>query len=73
VSFEEFVREWEHLGEDERRVLVTLATRLRRGREQYGELAIATDRRDWQREAHEEALDLSVYLSIATLAREVDR
>jgi len=59
---------WDALGEDERRVLVTIAERLRRGRDQYGALTIATDRRDWRREAHEEALDLAVYLSIRTLS-----
>lgn len=57
------------MGDDELRVLVTLARRLAMGREQYGELRIDRDRRDWTKEASEEALDLSVYLAIALLKR----
>lgn len=58
---------WTRLGDDERRVILAIATRLARGADQYGRLAVATDRRDWTREAHEEFLDGCVYLAIKTL------
>lgn len=50
---------------DELKVLAKVAARLAMGRKQYGALDIASDRRDWTKEASEEALDLAVYLSIA--------
>lgn len=55
------------LGPDELRVLRAVTERLVLGRRQYGELDLATDPRDWAREAAEEALDLSVYLAIRLL------
>lgn len=58
---------WARLGDDERRVLMAIAARLVRGAEQYGRLDVATDRRDWVHEAHEEFLDGCVYLAIKTL------
>ena len=58
---------WQELGEDERRVLLVLAERLRRGMKQYGKLDIKRDRRDFQHEANEEFLDASVYLAVQTL------
>lgn len=54
---------------DELRVLSTLAERLAMGRRQYGPLRIENDQRDWRKEAAEEALDLSVYLTIDLLKR----
>lgn len=61
----------EHLEGDELRVLVAIGERLTLGRRAYGPLVVAGDRRDWRKEAHEEALDLSVYLAIETLGRGV--
>jgi hypothetical protein len=58
------------LEHDAARVLLAIAKRLQMGRAQYGALCIANDARDWTKEAHEEALDMSVYLAIASLARE---
>lgn len=56
---------------DAARVMLAIAERLRMGRSQYGTLRISQDPRDWTKEAHEEALDMSVYLAISTLvARE---
>jgi hypothetical protein len=49
------------------RVLEAIRDRLRAGRRQYGDLDIATDVRDWSREAAEEAQDLAVYLAIRLL------
>ncbi len=49
-------------------VLHAIAGRLQMGRKQYGDLRIAEDRRDWTKEAGEEALDMSVYLAIRLLA-----
>jgi hypothetical protein len=57
------------LGTDERRVLLVLARRLLAGQHAYGRLDVATDRRDWGREASEEAADLLVYLAIGLIAR----
>ena len=58
------------LEDDSVRVILAIAQRLKMGREQYGDLHIARDPRDWTKEAHEEALDLAAYLAIATLRRE---
>lgn len=49
---------------DEEIVLREIEQRLKRGRTDYGDLDINNDRRNWINEALEEALDLSVYLSI---------
>ena len=55
------------LGTDELRVLGFIAARLRMGREAYGPLDLATDRRDWRRERDEEAADLLVYAACEAL------
>jgi len=56
------------LGDDETRVLVSIARRLQLGAEAYGELEIAFDRRDFRRkEAREELEDALVYLACAWL------
>ena len=57
------------LGADELRVLALIASRLDLGRRLYGRLDVATDPRDWAREAGEEAADLLVYRTIAAIAR----
>ncbi len=57
------------LGDDERRVLETIAARLRMGARQYGPLDIGGDARDWQREAAEELLDGCVYLACEAMRR----
>lgn len=57
------------LGPDEQRVLLRIAERLVLGCAQYGQLNIASDRRNWTEEAAQEALDLSVYLAIRTVCR----
>lgn len=49
------------LGERERRVLVLIADRLLMGQLAYGELSYR--KKDWRREASEEAFDMAVYLS----------
>ncbi len=51
----------EQLAPDELAVLVLKAERLRRGRRRYGDLRVATDRRDFVREALEEAADMALY------------
>ncbi len=51
------------LGTDELRVLVLVAERLAKGRQRYGELHIASDRRDFRIEAVEELADACVYLA----------
>lgn len=55
------------LGLGELAVIEQIVARIRIGRERYGELRVETDRRDFQREAAEEALDCAVYLSTMLL------
>ena len=55
------------LGVDERRVLLLQAQRLAKGKPEYGELVLATDSRNFCREAAEEVLDMGQYLSILLL------
>ena len=61
------------LNDDEQRVLLAIAKRLAMGREQYGALDLATDPRDWTKEAYEEALDMSNYLAMALVKRATSR
>lgn len=56
------------LNDDERAVLVLLAKRLAMGRKAYGALNLEVDKRDWRKEASEEALDLAVYMSCSLLS-----
>ena len=56
------------LGDDELRVLVRIAERLKGGMHQYGELRIAVDRREFRKtEARHEVEDALVYLACAWL------
>jgi hypothetical protein len=59
----------QELGPDELRVLLAIARRLAVGRVQYGALDIRGDRRDWRKEAMEEACDLSVYMACELLRK----
>lgn len=62
------------LGTDELRVLTAIACRLQMGREQYGTLMLARDKRDWGRECAEELQDAAIYASCALLTlRETHR
>lgn len=56
------------LGADEAEVLALVAERLAAGRRTYGELQLATDRRDFREEALMELADGCVYLA-AGIAR----
>ena len=49
--------------DDERRVLLRVARRLDMGRRQYGQLVLATDKRNFREEACQEALDMAAYLA----------
>ncbi len=49
------------LGDRENRCLTRIARRLLMGQEAYGFLA--PGKKDWKREAKEEAMDMAVYLS----------
>ena len=60
----------EQLGPDELAVLTLLPERLRGGRRIYGELRLATDTRDFTREALEEAADMAVYAAAGLLQTE---
>ncbi len=59
------------LGEDELRILVVLAERLRLGRERYGEWIATTDSRDYYRERSEELLDAAIYGAMAQVSRTI--
>ena len=48
-------------------VLALIAERLLLGRQRYGELNLTMDRRDFGREALEEAADLAVYAAAGLL------
>ena len=61
--------DWYSLGETERTIVCRIAGRLRQGQEHYGQLELASDRRDWRGEAVDEALDLCAYLMIERIAR----
>ena len=52
------------IGPDEAAVLTQIARRLALGASQYGRLRIASDGRDWRKEASEEYLDGAVYMAI---------
>lgn len=54
---------------DEQHILHLISDRLEHGRKQYGDLDLAADKRDWNQEALEEALDLAVYLACALIKR----
>lgn len=57
------------LGTDEIAVLALVAQRLLLGRERYGALRLATDRRDFAREALEEAADGLAYAAAGLLRK----
>ena len=65
--FENLLTVVKRLGPDEVAVLTLIAKRLLLGRQRYGELHLATDRRDFGREALEEAADLAVYAAAGLL------
>jgi hypothetical protein len=57
----------EQLGSDEQAVLLLIAERMTRGRQQYGTLHVAIDRRCFPQEALEEAADGLVYAAVALM------
>ena len=59
------------LPSDERAVIRAIDKRLRMGLKQYGRLDVRKDPRRWTKEALEEALDLTVYLTCALMRLEM--
>lgn len=61
------------LNDDERAVVldvaIGLAQRMATGRKRYAPLDLASDKRDWVREAREEMLDGAAYLACALVQR----
>ena len=55
------------LNRDELEVIVWLAERMAEGATRYGALDIATDKRDFQKEAGEEAIDGLAYLAMQSI------
>lgn len=76
-ALERLQAELAQLGPDEIEVVLEVATGLRRGRAVYGELTLATDPRDLEREALDEVRDGLVYAAMGAVrrrrAREVAR
>lgn len=60
---------WGPLGADELRVVWSVVDALVAGREQYGELDILGDERDFDDEGDQERTDMLVYRAIAALRR----
>lgn len=58
-AFNELGLIWDELGSNERAVLVTIANRLFVGQKRYG--LIEPHKKNWRKEAYEEALDMAVY------------
>lgn len=58
---------------DELRVLRVIVRRLHAGRQVYGYLDLARDRRDWKRERAEEYVDLAIYDACDELDRAAKR
>jgi len=65
--FEDLLTVVKQLGPDEVAVLALIAERLLQGRRRFGDLHLATDRRDFGRETLEEAADLAVYAAAGLL------
>ena len=57
------------LSEDGQEVVALIAERMRHGQEQYGELDLESDERDYRREANEEWADAAVYAACDLLRR----
>jgi hypothetical protein len=71
VAWSELARLTAHLDDDEVRVLVRIAERLRAGARVYGPLRLAHDERMFRtKEAREEIEDALVYLACAWLKAE---
>lgn len=64
----------ENLNDDERNVVLGVALKVARrvhmGRQQYGALDLATDRRNWMDEIEAEMLDGNIYVEFAKLTSE---
>jgi hypothetical protein len=56
------------LGRVDAAVLIIVTERISMGRRRYGELRLATDRRDFQHEALDEAADLAVYAAAGVIS-----
>ena len=52
---------WKLLGTREKRVFMTIGLRLLTGQRAYGHLT--NGKKEWKREAQEEAMDMAVYLA----------
>lgn len=64
---DELVKLFLRMSPDERSVTLTVARRIDTARGHYGALSLDDDPRDFVREGCEEAVDLAVYLAMATL------
>ena len=61
VSLARLHEVFRELGDREKSVLLRIAERLQMGQDQYGYLT--SGKKDWKREAKEEAMDMAVYLA----------
>lgn len=67
MSTETLLELWEGLGATERKVFLTYGWRLRAGQRKYG--LLEDNKKEWDMEAIEEALDASVYLGTLLVQR----
>jgi hypothetical protein len=70
AAWQELTAATSWLGDDEIRVLARIAERLRHGAGVYGQMHVASDRREFRKEAREEVEDALVYLACAWLKQE---
>lgn len=70
IDPDEFTHRYIDCSDDERAVLCEMLRRIEIGREQYGELNLDRDRRDFRKEARDEAIDWLVYDCADSLKRE---
>lgn len=69
AGVETLLEVWEKLGNTERKVLLTIMWRLYAGQRKYG--LLENNKKEWDMEAIEEAMDASVYLG-TLLAQRMD-
>lgn len=70
IEPDEFTLRYIECSDDERAVLSEMLRRIEVGRENYGELDLDSDERDFRKEAREEAVDWLVYDIAGSLKRE---
>ncbi len=68
----EIVRLWHRLEPQAQQILLRIGQRLAAGQAEYGKMDVCADKRDFFKEAAEEALDFLVYYEMDVLREELD-